>query len=154
MSLKKIFSKINLRFAILTNGIKDATAYRIEFLLEVLGSALVPVVIQWMLWYAIFLKDGHEKIVSTNHEVLTYSLMVQYTLTSMLFSQIRGGDYDFDLVEMIRTGTLSQYLLKPINVLEFLWLRGFGTKILITFFCLMVGVIFSLIFKMSILRLL
>ena len=47
------------------------------------------------------------------------TLVPSYTWVSALFSQVRGGNLDFELAEMIRTGTLSQYLLRPVSVLEF-----------------------------------
>ncbi len=97
------------RLAALKNGFQDAIAYRIEFLFEILGAAFVPAAIQWVLWYALFRIGGAERVAG-----MTYGDMVQYTLTSLLFTQIRGGDNDFELAETARTGQLSNYLLRPV----------------------------------------
>jgi ABC-2 type transport system permease protein len=114
------------RLAALANGIQDSMAYRLEFLFEVLGSAFVPAAIQWVLWYALFKIGGATEIAG-----MTYQQMIQYTLMTLLFSQVRGGDLDFELAEMIRSGQLSNYLLRPVGVIEFVYLRGLGPKLLI-----------------------
>ena len=97
------------RWAALKNGFQDAVAYQTEFLLEVLGSAFVPAAVQWVLWYALFKVNGAQTVAG-----MTYQEMVHYTCVSLLFTQIRGGDHDFELQEMIRSGHLSNYLLRPV----------------------------------------
>jgi len=126
--------KFGWRLAALLNGIQDATAYRVEFLFEILGSAFVPAAIQWVFWYALFKVGGATRIAG-----MSYHEMIQYTLMTLLFSQIRGGDLDFELAEMIRSGQLSNYLLRPVSVIEFTYLRGLGPKLLIASIGLMLG---------------
>ena len=101
---------VQWRLAAVKNGIRDALAYRGDFLIDFFTSALVPVSIQLILWYSIFHKGG-----ATSFAGMTYPELLAYTWTSILFSQIRGGDYDFSLIEMIRTGSLSNYLLRPLE---------------------------------------
>lgn len=124
----------NWRLAALKNGFQDATAYRLEFLFEVLGSAFVPAAIQWVLWYAMFHIGGASSVAG-----MSYHEMVRYTLMSLLFSQVRGGDHDFELQEMIRSGQLSNYLLRPVSVIEFVYIRGVAPKLLIAGFCFVLG---------------
>jgi ABC-2 type transport system permease protein len=81
---------------------------------------------------------------------MSYSELLAYTWTSVLFSQVRGGNYDFALIEMIRTGTLSQSLLKPVGPVEFVFWRGFGEKLFTACFCFFLGLIASLIADRSI----
>lgn len=135
------------RLAALANGFKDATAYRVEFLLEVLGAAFVPAAIQMMLWYALYKVGGAQTVAN-----LTYTDMIHYTLATLLFTQIRGGDHDFELAEMIRSGALSNYLIKPLGVVEFVYIRGIAPKLLLSFICLGVGLIASIFFDISPLR--
>jgi ABC-2 type transport system permease protein len=134
--------------AALRNGFQDATAYRLEFLLEVLGAAFVPAAIQWLLWYALFKIGGAQSIAG-----MTYEAAVSYTLMSLLFTQIRGGDHDFELAEMIRSGQLSNYLLRPVGVVEFVYIRGAAPKIFIASIALAVGIAAGLWFGLSPLRL-
>jgi ABC-2 type transport system permease protein len=128
--------KLGWRLAALKNGLQDATAYRVEFLFEVLGSAFVPAAIQWVLWYAMFVLGGNKQVAG-----MTYQQMVSYTLVSLLFTQIRGGDLDFELAEMIRSGQLSNYLLRPIGVVEFVYIRGVASKLFLAGLCLAVGIL-------------
>ncbi|HUP57251.1 MAG TPA: ABC-2 family transporter protein [Bdellovibrionota bacterium] len=126
------------RVAALKNGFSDATAYRVEFLFEVLGAAFVPAAIQILLWYALFNLGGATEVAG-----LTYPEMIQYTFASVLFSQVRGGDHDFELQEMIRSGALSNYLLRPVGVIEFVYLRGMAPKIFIAGVALVIGIVTS-----------
>ena len=124
------------RWAALRNGIQDATAYRVEFLFEVLGSAVVPVATQLVIWYAVFKVSG-----ATSVNGLSFTDLISYALASVLFSQIRGGDQDFEIAEMVRTGGLSNYLLRPVGAIEFIYLRGLGPKLLLSGICLIFGAI-------------
>lgn len=139
--------KLSWRLAAFKNGMQDATAYRIEFLFEILGSAFVPAAIQWVLWYALF-KIGGATTIGGMH----YVDMIQYTMVSLLFTQIRGGDHDFELAEMIRSGQLSNYLLRPVSVIEFIWIRGIAPRIFIASLCMVIGVGIELYIGVSPLR--
>ncbi len=123
------------RIAALKNGFQDTMAYRLDFIFEVLGYAIVPAAIQMVLWHAMFSTGGVTEV-----RGMSYHDLVSYTLTSVLFSQVRGGNHDFELQEMIRSGGLSQYLLRPVGVVEFTWIRGVAGKVLIAGVCLLVGV--------------
>ena len=127
---------VEWRIAAIRNGMKDALAYRWDFLIDFFGQALVPVGIQLILWFSIFNQNGTETFAG-----LTYSELLAYTWTSVLFSQVRGGNYDFALIEMIRTGSLSQSLLKPVGPVEFVFWRGFGEKLFTAAFCFLLGLI-------------
>lgn len=139
--------KIGWRLAALKNGFQDATAYRLEFLFEVFGAAFVPAAIQWLLWYAIFQLGGATEVAG-----MGYHDMVMYTLVSLLFTQVRGGDHDFELAEMIRSGQLSNYMLRPVGVVEFVYLRGVAPKIFIAAVALATGMIVGAMFGLSPLR--
>jgi ABC-2 type transport system permease protein len=141
--------KLQWRFAALRNGFQDATAYQIEFLFEILGSALVPAAIQYILWYALFSLGGQSQVAG-----MTYMDMIHYTCASLLFSQIRGGDHDFELQELIRSGQLSNYLLRPVGVVEFIYIRGVAPRLFIASLCFILGLGFSAFFGFSVLNLL
>jgi ABC-2 type transport system permease protein len=136
--------KLNWRIATIRNGVKEALAYRGEFLLDIFGSAIVPVGIQLMLWTAILRGDPNASFAG-----MSYGELMAYTWTSLLFSQIRGGDLDFSIIEMIRTGTLNNYLLRPVGVLEFVYFKGLGEKLLTLLFCFALGSIATLFTSLS-----
>lgn len=129
-----VFTGWAWRWAALKNGFLDATAYRIEFLIEVLASGAIPVLTQLVVWYGVFKLGG-----ATEVNGLSYAMLIQYALMSLLFSQIRGGDHDFELAEMVRTGALSNYLLRPIGVVEFVYIRGLAPKLFLALLCLVIG---------------
>lgn len=125
---------MNWRWAALKNGFQEDAAYRVEFFLSIFSSALVPAAIQLILWYALFQLGGQSQVAGWS-----YAQLIQYTLVSTLFTQVRGGDHDFDLQEMIRTGSLSNYLLRPVGPVEFVYLRGVGGRLFIATTCLCLG---------------
>jgi len=137
MTLSRRLKKfLGWRMAALANGFKDATAYRVEFLLEILGYAAVPATIQFVLWHALYKVGGATQIAG-----FTYDQMISYTIASVLFSQVRGGDHDFELAEMIRSGQLSNYLLRPVGVIEFVYARGAASRYFVAGICFLLGTI-------------
>ena len=65
---------LHWRWAALKNGFQEATAYRWEFLIEVLTEALVPVMTQIVLWYALFHMSGATQIGGLSYQdLITYS---------------------------------------------------------------------------------
>lgn len=135
-STGSLFWALEWRLATLRNGMREALAYRGEFLLGLAGSAIVPIAIQLMLWSALLGGNPDARFAGMSHGDL-----MAYTWTSLLFSQIRGGDYDFDLIEMIRTGSLSNSLLKPVGVVEFTYFKGLGEKLITSLVALVLGLI-------------
>ncbi len=107
-------------------GVKESIIYRFEFFNSVTVSLLVPVMIQLALWQSIFSDPQTTTIAGQTHPQF-----LQYTLVSVLFFQIRGGDHDFYLAELIRTGGLSQYLLRPIGFLRYFYCQAIGSKLIV-----------------------
>jgi ABC-2 type transport system permease protein len=141
-------AQVEWRLAAVRNGVRDALAYRGDFLINCFSSALVPVAIQLILWYSIFHNSN-----TVTFGGMTYPELLAYTWTSILFSQVRGGDSDFELAEMIRIGTLNNYLLRPVGVIEFTFFRILGEKLITTAFCFVLGVCVLLYLKLSVLNL-
>ena len=98
----------------------------------------MPAAIQSVMWYALFHLGGATQVAG-----MTYKDMIHYTLITLLFTQVRGGDLDFELAEMIRSGQLSNYLLRPVGLVEFVWIRGIAPKLFIAGLCLFLGLVFS-----------
>ncbi len=136
------------RIAALLNGLQDVAVYRLEYFIEIVAAAIVPATVQLIIWHAVFtLGPTTELAGMTHHQVIAY------TLTSVLFSQIRGGDHDFQLAEMIRSGDLSHYLLRPVNPVEFVYFRGIASRLTAAALCLGVGLIATCFTDLSALRL-
>ena len=133
MSSSRIWMATRWRKAALVNGLKDAAAYRMDLLIQVLAYAIVPAALQLIFWNALF-RPGVSTVGG-----MTQTDLIHYTIASLLFTQVRGGDHDFELAEMIRIGTLSNYLLRPVSVIEFIYLRGVSTRLTIALVCLVAG---------------
>ncbi len=131
------------RLSTLRNGIQDSLAYRWDFFLRLFGSALVPAIVQFTLWYSAF-KLGSAETLGGN----TYAELVAYTATSMLFSQLRTGDQDFTIDDMIRTGTFSAALLRPVRPLEFIYLRSMGEKLSVMILASLIAITASIFTSM------
>jgi ABC-2 type transport system permease protein len=124
------------KLAAFKNGLLDAMAYRWEFLLNIFASAAGPLITQLVIWGALFKQSGGNFGGVTHHE------MIMYAVASVLFSQVRGGDLDFELAELIRSGQLSNYMLRPVGVIEFIFIRGSSPRFFIAFLCFLLGLIF------------
>ncbi len=140
---------LDWRLAAIKNGMQDALAYRINFVVELVFSALTPVAVQLILWQAYFQGGTSDRLGQ-----LTHAELIQYSLASLLFSQIRGGNYDFTLIEMIRNGTLSIGLLRPVGPVEFTYFRSFGEKAFVTGIALTAGVVTCAFTQYSVVHLL
>lgn len=132
------------RIAAIRNGFLDATAYRLDFFLEVLGSALMPALVQMVFWYSMFVVGGATEVAGRS-----YHDMIMYTCMSLLFSQVRGGNHDFEIAEMIRTGALSNYLLRPVSAVEFVYMRGVAPKLLIAGGSFLIGLVLAYFLGLS-----
>jgi len=132
-------------FTSLKNGLLDAMAYRFEFLSRVFGEAITHMGVQWILWYGLFKIEGHTTIAGQ-----TYDQMLAYTMGSLLFSQIRGGDPDYEVAEMIRSGSLSNYLVRPISPVGYVYFETLGAKLLVLIFSLALGLLGALLQHLSI----
>ena len=132
------------RVAAIQNGIRDALAYRGDFILDFVGQAIVPVGVQLILWNSIFKTSGNSSLAG-----MSYAQLMAYTWTSILFSQVRGGNYDFGLIELIRTGGLNNYILRPVGVIEFTFFRGLGEKLFTASVCMFLGMIATFFTSMT-----
>ena len=128
--------ELNWRLAALKSGFSDAMAYRLEFFLEILGYAAVPAAVQMVLWYAMFTSGGQATVAGHTAEMMTY------TLTTVIFSQVRGGNHDFELAEMI-----GQALCRNISCARgsraVRLHQGVAGKLLVALICLMAGLVAS-----------
>jgi len=123
------------RLAALINGFKDATAYQIEFFIEI--SVMLQFRPRFNCALACDVQSGWSRA-NRWDELFRHD---SYTLVSVLFSQIRGGDSDFELAELIRNGQLSIYLMRPVSVIEFIYIRGAAPRYFVASISFLIGVV-------------
>jgi len=97
-------------------GIQNTLVYRFNFLFRA-GFGLIPLMATIYLWRAVFAgkQEGSNVVTYTLAEMTSYYLVV--TLVDMLTAVT---DDDWQIAGDIREGTISQFLLKPI---DYLWYR-------------------------------
>jgi len=93
---------------------KKNTAYRLNFLLQIIGPALVFFFIKYSLWNTIFSKNPGVKIGG-----YTFAAMITYHIWSFIVSLIAQGHTALNLSMDIRMGRISSYLIYPFNFWEF-----------------------------------
>lgn len=120
----------------LKEGLLQAMSFRIEFLSRVFGEALSNFGVQWVLWFALFKVGGNESFAGQ-----TYSQMMAYSSASILFSQIRVSDTDYEISDMIRTGKLNQYLIRPIHPIGYVYFGHLGSKLFFILISTLLGFI-------------
>lgn len=113
-------------------GWAKQTAYRLNFLLQVLGPTLVFFFIKVNLWSAIYSPKPDAVI-----QGYSYEQMIQYHIWVMIVGLIAQGHTAMNLSEEIRLGKISTYLIYPFNFWEFHtahFLSFQALQVLISFF--------------------
>jgi ABC-2 type transport system permease protein len=115
-------------FHVVGIGIQNTLVYRINFLFRA-TVGLVPLMATIFLWRAIY--EGGSGTV----EVAGYSLaqMTSYYLVVTLVDMLTAvADDDWQIAADIREGTISQFLLKPMNYLAYRLCLFFSGRIIYT----------------------
>jgi ABC-2 type transport system permease protein len=106
------------------------TAYRLNFLLQILGPAIVFLFVKYNLWNAIY--EGDPGLVIKG---FPFNQMIQYHFWAFIVGLVAQGHGAWNLAEDIRMGRISSYLIYPFNFWEFhtaSWLSFQAIQIFIT----------------------
>ncbi len=95
------------------------TTYRLNFLLQVLGPALVFFFIKYQLWSAIFMTPSSEEASKMTIGNYDLSSMLTYHGFALVVGLLTQGHAAMNLAEDIRMGKISTYLIYPFNFWEF-----------------------------------
>lgn len=110
-------------FAIAKTTWQEYLCYRLNFFLEVIGGILMMLVLI-ALWYSIYQGNTEMKIGSYNlKEMITY-LLGAGLIYSFLWITQQGDDINDD----INRGTLSNFLVKPLNIGFYWFIRDLCRK--------------------------
>lgn len=93
------------------------TTYRLNFLLQVIGPALVFFFIKFQLWSAIFAGSESGAVVKIGNYDL--NAMLTYHGYALIVGLLTQGHAAMNLAEDIRMGRISTYLIYPFNFWEF-----------------------------------
>ncbi len=95
-------------------GWSMVTAYRLNFILLIIGPALVFYFIKVSLWRAVY--DNNYELVLNGFSL---SRMLEYHAWSLLVVLLAQSSNGVNLAEDIRLGRISKYLIYPFNFWEF-----------------------------------
>ena len=126
-------------------GWSNHLAYRLNFVLQILGPAIVFFFIKYNLWCSVYANDPHQNI-----QGYSLSSMLEYQVFVLVISLLGQGSNSMNLAEDIRMGRISAYLVYPFDFWKFHFASflGFqGLQLLIT--TLTLGLVLALGFITS-----
>ncbi len=94
-------------------GTQNSMEYRSNFLLG-LVSFIFPLTIQYYLWTGIYRGDYNVKVYG-----YTFSQMISYAVIAVLVSKLVSAGVEWEVLEDIKNGGLSKFVIKPIGYLPY-----------------------------------
>jgi ABC-2 type transport system permease protein len=104
-------------------GFQMALEYRINFLISLIGAAY-PIFIQTFLWTAIY-QNSTETVVYG----YTYRQMIAYTFLAGLVARIVRTGFEYDIMDDIKSGKYSKFLVQPLGYFPYRLASYFGEKL-------------------------
>ncbi len=104
-------------------GFQTALEYRVNFLISLI-SAAYPIFIQTFLWTAIFQASGNELVYG-----FTYRQMIAYTFLAGLVARIVRTGFEYEIMEDVKSGKFSKFLVQPLGYFPFQLASYFGQKL-------------------------
>ncbi|MCB0366053.1 MAG: ABC-2 family transporter protein [Bdellovibrionaceae bacterium] len=100
--------------AVLSMELRKIFSYRVDFWLQVVGGFFSQFVVAYYLWQAIFEHNQAEKIGG-----YSFPMMVAYYVLAPFVDRIVRANNAFVISQEIYEGSLSRYLIYPVNYLGF-----------------------------------
>jgi len=136
------FWKRNLalfKLAVMTN-----LEYRFNFFTDALVQPLLGVVIELLLWKAIFATSGVATIAGFEE-----SSYLAYSLWGPFFARIAvSWMYETRMIEEVASGSINSLIVRPISFYEYYLSQLMGYKVITTVVGLLIPVVASLYFKL------
>jgi ABC-2 type transport system permease protein len=104
-------------------GFQAALEYRANFLLSLL-SAAYPIFIQSFLWTAIYRNSAQTVVYG-----YTYRQMMAYTFLAGLVARIVRTGFEYEIMDDIKNGKLSTFLVQPLSYFPYRLSSYFGQKL-------------------------
>ncbi|MCB0385329.1 MAG: ABC-2 family transporter protein [Bdellovibrionales bacterium] len=100
--------------AVLSMELRKIFSYRVDFWLQVVGGFVSQFVVAYFLWLAIFEHNQAKQIGG-----YSFSMMVAYYILAPFVDRIIRANNAFVISQEIYEGSLSRYLIYPVNYLGF-----------------------------------
>ncbi|ODA33067.1 ABC transporter permease [Veronia pacifica] len=108
---------------IIKMGLQMSLTYRLNYVISILSSAF-PILLQVMLWHAVFSYTGAEKVYG-----YTYPEMMAYTLFALLIGQALRTGFEYEVATDIKDGGLNRFLIQPLSYLGYRLTAYLGNNI-------------------------
>lgn len=136
---------LTLYFPFVRNAFLAMLAYRLRYFTGIV-TYFVFVSVHYFIWQAVYAGKGEGAVINgfTLPEMITY-VAVGWIARSMYFS-----DIDEEIDEIVRSGQISVYLLRPVNFQAMMLSQAFGgTLFRVGFFTVPISVVILLCFPVS-----
>ena len=104
-------------------GFQTALEYRVNFMISLI-SAAYPIFIQYFLWTAIYLSSTNDIVYG-----FTYRQMMAYTFLAGLVSRIVRTGFEYEIMEDVKSGKYSKFLVQPLGYFPYRLASYFGQKL-------------------------
>ena len=104
-------------------GIQVALEYRINFMISLI-SAAYPIFIQTFMWTAIYQNANEQAVYG-----YTYRQMIAYTFMAGLIARIVRTGFEYDIMDDIKNGKYSKFLVQPIGYFPYRLANFLGQKL-------------------------
>lgn len=104
-------------------GFQMALEYRINFLISLI-SAAYPIFIQSFLWTAIYNGSSQDVVYG-----FTYRQIIAYTFLAGLVARIVRTGFEYEIMDDIKSGKYSKFLVQPIGYFAYRICSFFGQKL-------------------------
>ena len=104
-------------------GFQTALEYRINFVISLI-SAAYPIFIQTFLWTAIYNSSPQQILYG-----YTYRQMIAYTFLAGLIARIVRTGFEYDIMDDIKNGKYSRFLVQPVGYFPYRLCSYFGQKV-------------------------
>lgn len=116
-------------------GIQEAAEYRANFIIGILSSCFT-IFIQFFLWTAIYNASEEPVLYGYN-----YPQMVVYIIMASIITRITTTDFEYEVADDIRLGTLNRFLVQPIAYFPYRVFVFLGRKALQLVLIIIISVI-------------
>ncbi len=124
------------------NSLQEYFVYRLNFILWRV-RVVVSMLITYFLWFAVF-SSSKQVFGYSENQMLTYVLLLSFMNSLVLSTQT------FRIAEEINMGTLSMYLIRPVNYFFYNLARDLSDKALNVIFSVLEFIILILVLKPAI----
>lgn len=114
----------------LFNSVQTSFTYRFQFF-SGMFILIIPFLIKIYLWKCAYMANGFGEI-----KGYSYDEIIAYNTFSMLFAYLSTTYFQYNIAFEIKDGTLSRYLVKPINHMSYWMSILIGNKLINTIYVL------------------